>query len=152
MVHQLQVEIQLVCEFYKQKYYNVFALDWSIFCGLHCFFFQQFIAVAASASANLINAEQEKPKPSNVVCENGVCTIQKPSEPVNQASISTPEGDQSTVSAEEKIERAKKLLEAKRLEKELEEKEVSTLFFQNKSSYLTYFIIVEWKTKGNGET
>lgn len=51
--------------------------------------------------------------PPNVVCENGVCTIRKPDTP----------GDGPTT--EEKIARAKELVQQKNKQKELEEKEVS---------------------------
>lgn len=80
----------------------------------------------SSASETLINAEQSSSKPPNVVCENGVCTIKRDTQ-VNLPSTSTTGGDSATFTSDEKLERAKKLLDAKKLEKEREEKEIEKL-------------------------
>ncbi|XP_060536216.1 UBX domain-containing protein 4-like isoform X2 [Cylas formicarius] len=73
--------------------------------------------IAGSSSKTLIDREQ-KEKPVSV-CENKVCTIKQNS--VTGSSVSPEAGD--VISKEEKIERAKKLLEQKRQEKQKQEKE-----------------------------
>lgn len=78
---------------------------------------QNFIATEQSSSTN----------PANVVCENGVCTIKKDPQP--SAPSTSTEGDGLALYHEEKLEKAKQLLEAKRLEKEKEEKEVRYSIF-----------------------
>ncbi|XP_019870439.1 UBX domain-containing protein 4 isoform X2 [Aethina tumida] len=70
---------------------------------------------AGESSATLIQSEQGNNMPPNVVCENGVCTIRKPDTP----------GDGPTT--EEKIARAKELVQQKNKQKELEEKEKERL-------------------------
>lgn len=73
--------------------------------------------IKLAASADLISSEQTA-SAGNVVCENGVCTIKRDPPAVDRTS----EGDR--LAAEDKVERAKKLLEAKRLAAEKAEKEV----------------------------
>ncbi|XP_050307397.1 UBX domain-containing protein 4 isoform X2 [Anthonomus grandis grandis] len=81
---------------------------------------------SASASQNLIASEQTDQKPSDVVCENGVCTIKRNPEPLKleeQTPVSS-SGDQDSLTAEQKVERAKKLMEMRKIEKEREEREL----------------------------
>ncbi|KAL1501663.1 hypothetical protein ABEB36_006954 [Hypothenemus hampei] len=75
-----------------------------------------------NASESGIKSEQSPNKPDNVVCENGVCKIQNDPKP-SAETPSTSNGDQANSSNEDKLERAKKLLEMKRLEKERQEEE-----------------------------
>ncbi|XP_076268842.1 UBX domain-containing protein 4-like isoform X3 [Rhynchophorus ferrugineus] len=78
----------------------------------------------SAVSQSFIDTEQSSSaKPDNVVCENGVCTIKKDTQP--SAPSTSTEGEGSAPTTEEKIEKAKQLLEAKRLEKEKEEKEAT---------------------------
>ncbi|XP_076268841.1 UBX domain-containing protein 4-like isoform X2 [Rhynchophorus ferrugineus] len=80
----------------------------------------------SAVSQSFIDTEQSSSaKPDNVVCENGVCTIKKDTQP--SAPSTSTEGEGSAPTTEEKIEKAKQLLEAKRLEKEKEEKETERL-------------------------
>lgn len=70
------------------------------------------------SSANLIQSEQSASAESNIVCENGVCRIR--SDPDN---TSAPE-ENKVLTTEEKVDRAKELLQKKKEEKEREEREV----------------------------
>lgn len=61
----------------------------------------------------------------DIVCENDVCRIVKKSQVDSEASTSSEQRESRELTPEEKVERAKELLEAKRKQKEKEEEEVS---------------------------
>lgn len=65
-------------------------------------------------SESLIKAEQQS---NNVVCENGVCSIRPSTQTMENSTAS------SSLSAEEKLNRAKELVEKQRIQKQKEEEE-----------------------------
>lgn len=61
----------------------------------------------------------------DIVCENGICRIVKTNKAEqNEASTSSEQRETGELTPEEKVERAKEILEAKRKQKEKEEEEV----------------------------
>lgn len=73
--------------------------------------------------------EQPTEASQNVVCENGVCKIISKDEiQDSEASSSSANGEIKELTPEEKVQRAKELIEEKKKEKEMEEKEVSSFF------------------------
>lgn len=83
------------------------------------------ISIHVGSSASLIQNEQSASSESNVVCENGVCRKSG-----NSGDTSTsPEEKSTSLTAEEKVERAKELLQKKKEEKEREEKEVCIYYW-----------------------
>lgn len=78
------------------------------------------VSIHTGSSASLIQNEQLATTESDVVCEDGVCRIRG-----NPSNISTSTEEKSTsLTAEEKVEKAKELIQKKKEEKEREEKEV----------------------------
>lgn len=79
---------------------------------------------------SVVVPEVQSPESScDIVCENDVCRIvRKEQTNSNGATTSVNEKETKELTPEDRVERAKELIEEKRKEKEREEKEVSYLF------------------------
>lgn len=74
---------------------------------------------------NILVLEETNESEREIVCENGVCKVVNKDETKPVASTSTNNQESVELTTDEKVVRAKDLIEEKRKQKEMEEKEVS---------------------------